>query len=183
MIRNQCVECGGEGVEPGETSLEVAVPAGVSSGDYITVRGKGSVGRRGGRRGDVYVVIEVEEDSRFVRDGADIYYELPITYGQAALGDRVEVPTVTGSAQVTIPRGTQSGTVIRLRDKGLPRLQSSGQGDQLVRVVVWVPAELNAEQERLIRQLRRVETPAPESLEEDRDGGGFWNRVRQAFSA
>jgi molecular chaperone DnaJ len=183
LIRNQCGACGGEGVETGETSVEVAVPAGVSSGDYITVRGKGSVGRRGGRRGDVYVVIEVEEDPRFVRDGADVYFELPITYSQAVLGDRVDVPTVTGSAQVNIPRGTQSGTVIRLRDKGLPRLQASGQGDQLVRVVVWVPSELNAEQEALIRQLRRIETAAPETLEGDREAGGFWNRVRQAFSA
>jgi molecular chaperone DnaJ len=131
----------------------------------------------------VYVVIEVEEDPRFVRDGADVYFELPITYSQAVLGDRVDVPTVTGSAQVNIPRGTQSGTVIRLRDKGLPRLQASGQGDQLVRVVVWVPSELNAEQEALIRQLRRIETAAPETLEGDREAGGFWNRVRQAFSA
>lgn len=183
VIRNRCDGCGGEGVETGEASVDVTIPAGVSTGDYITVRGKGSVGRRGGRRGDVYVVIEVEEDPRFVRDGADVYYELPVTYGQAALGDKVEVPTVTGTAQVNIPRGTQSGTVIRLRDRGLPRLQQPGHGDQLVRVVVWVPTELSAEQEKLVRQLRRIETAAPETLEGDRDAGGFWNRVRQAFSA
>jgi molecular chaperone DnaJ len=183
LIRNRCSACSGEGVEAGETSLDVTVPAGVSSGDYITVRGQGSVGRRGGRRGDVYVVIEVADDPRFAREGADIYYELPITYGQAALGDRVEVPTVTGTAQVNIPRGTQSGTVIRLRDAGLPRLQSSGHGDQLVRVVVWVPTELSAEQEKLIRQLRRIETAAPESMEGAADAGGFWNRIRQAFTA
>jgi molecular chaperone DnaJ len=182
VIRDRCAACGGEGVEQGESSLDVTIPAGVSTGDYITVRGQGSVGRRGGRRGDVYVVIEVEEDERFARDGADIYYELPVTYGQAALGDKVEVPTVTGTAQVNIPRGTQSGTVIRLRDRGLPRLQQSGHGDQLVRVVVWVPTDLSAEQEKLVRQLRRVETAAPETLE-DRDAGGFWSRVRQAFSA
>jgi molecular chaperone DnaJ len=141
------------------------------------------VGRRGGGRGDVYVVLEVEDDPRFLRDGADIYYELPVTYGQAVLGDKMEVPTVTGTADLTIPRGTQSGTVIRLREKGLPRLQATGRGDQLVRVVVWVPTELTAEQEKLIRQMRRVETAAPEHMEADRDAGGFWSRVRQKFSA
>jgi molecular chaperone DnaJ len=183
MVRDKCPACAGQGVAQGERSLEVQVPAGVSSGDYITLRGQGSVGRRGGVRGDVYVVIEVAEDPRFVRDGADIYFELPITYGQAVLGDRVEVPTVTGTADVAIPKGTQSGTVIRLRDKGLPRLQSAGHGDQLVRVVVWVPTELTTEQERLIRQLRKGETAAPEAMDEDREGGGFWRRVRQAFTA
>jgi molecular chaperone DnaJ len=183
VVRNRCDACGGEGVEAGEASLDVTVPAGVSTGDYITLRGQGSVGRRGGRRGDVYVVIEVAEDERFVRDGADVYYELPITYGQAALGDKVEVPTVTGTAQVSIPRGTQSGTVIRLREKGLPRLQATGHGDQLVRIVVWVPTDLSAEQEKLVRQLRRIETAAPETLEGDGEAGGFWNRVRQAFTA
>jgi molecular chaperone DnaJ len=183
VVRSQCGACGGQGVESGETSLDVTVPAGVSTGDYITVRGKGNVGRRGGLRGDVYVVIEVEEDPRFARDGADIYYQLPITYGQAVLGDRVEVPTVTGVAQVTVPKGTQSGTVIRLREQGLPRLQEAGRGDQLVRVVVWVPTELTADQEKLIRQLRRIEAEAPEAIDADRDSGGFWSRVRQAFSA
>jgi molecular chaperone DnaJ len=183
LVKNRCDGCGGEGVETGETSIDVTVPAGVSSGDYITVRGQGSVGRRGGRRGDVYVVIEVEEDPRFHREGADVYYELPITYGQAVLGDKVEVPTVTGTAHVSIPRGTQSGTIIRLRERGLPRLQASGHGDQLVRLVVWIPTDLSPEQEKLIRQLRRVETAAPESMEGDRDAGGFWTRVRQAFTA
>lgn len=183
VVKDRCASCGGEGVQSGETEVNVTVPAGVSSGDYITVRGQGSVGRRGGRRGDVYVVLEVEEDDRFVRDGADVYYELPVTYGQAVLGDKVEVPTVTGTAEITIPKGTQSGTIIQLRDRGLPRLQSSGRGDQLVRVVVWVPDQLTAEQEKLVRQLRRVETAAPETMEAHREAGGFWSRVRQAFSA
>jgi molecular chaperone DnaJ len=182
-VTSKCGSCGGQGVEAGETSVQVSVPAGVSSGDYITVRGQGNVGPRGGPRGDIYVVLEVQEDARFVREGADIFYELPITYSQAVLGDRVHVPTVTGTAEVTIPRGTQSGSVIRLREKGLPRLQSAGLGDQLVRVVVWVPAELTAEQEKLVRDLRKVEAAAPESMDEHREGNGFWQRVRQAFTA
>jgi molecular chaperone DnaJ len=183
VVRERCTVCGGEGLTSGETSVDITVPPGVSSGDYITVRGKGNTGRRGGGRGDVYVVLEVEEDPRFVRDGADLYYELPITYGQAVLGDRVAVPTVEGTADLTIPKGTQSGTILRLRERGLPRLQTAGRGDQLVRVVVWVPTDLTAEQEKLIRELRRVETSAPERMDQDRDGGGFWSRVRQAFTA
>lgn len=183
VIAEECEACHGRGVEAGQTELEVQVPAGVSSGDYITVRGRGSAGRRGGPRGDVYVVLEVEEDERFVREGADVYYELPVTYAQAVLGDEVEVPTVLGTATVEIPRGTQSGTMIRLRGEGLPRLQSAGTGDQLVRVVVWVPRELDAENEKLIRKLREIEEGAPESIDRGAEAGGFWNRVRQAFSA
>jgi molecular chaperone DnaJ len=182
-VTHKCGACRGQGFQEGEASIDVTVPPGVSSGDYVTVRGKGSVGRRGGGRGDVYVVLEVEEDPRFLRDGADLYYELPVTFGQAALGDKVEVPTVTGTAPLTIPAGTQSGTIIRLREKGLPRLQAAGHGDQLVRVVVWVPTHLTPEQEKLIRQMRRVEEAAPEQMQAEREDGGFWSRVRQAFSA
>ena len=183
VVEDKCRECGGQGVQPGETELDVQVPAGVSSGDYITLRGKGNTGRRGGPRGDVYVVLDVEEDPRFAREGADVLYELPITYSQAVLGDTVEVPTVLGSASISIPRGTQSGTIMQLRGEGLPRLQAQGRGDQLVRVVVWVPRDLSPEHEKLVRELRDVEAPAPEAMDREREGGGFWTRVRQAFTA
>lgn len=182
-IEARCDACNGRGTEPGEATLEVEVPAGVSSGDYITLRGKGGVGVRGGSRGDVYVVLDVQEDPRFVREGADLLYELPVTYAQAALGDRVEVPTVRGSVEIEIPRGTQSGTIIRIRNEGLPQLQSQGRGDQLVRVVVWVATDMGSEEERLVRRLREVGAPAPERVDPDREAGGFWSRVRQAFSA
>ena len=182
-VEAECRACNGRGTERGEAELEVEVPAGVSSGDYITLRAKGGVGVRGGVRGDVYVVLEVKDDPRFVRDGADLLLDLPITYAQAVLGDRVEVPTVRGSAEIEIPRGTQSGTVLRLRGEGLPQLQSHARGDQLVRVVVWVPTDVEGDQEKLIRKLRQVEDPAPERIESHREAGGFWSRVRQAFSA
>ncbi len=183
VVEQPCGACGGQGVSRGETTLEVDVPAGVSSGDYITLRGKGSAGRRNGPRGDVYVVIEVEEDHRFAREGADLYYELPVTYAQAVLGDRVEVPTVLGSTEIHIPGGTQSGTMIRVRGEGLPRLQAAGHGDLLVRIVVWIPKDPGAEEEKLIRELRSVESAAPESVEKPGEAGGFWSRVRQAFTA
>jgi molecular chaperone DnaJ len=183
VVENRCGECNGAGAQPGETEIQVEVPAGVSSGDYITMRGRGSVGRRSGPRGDVYVVLEVQEDERFVRDGTHLYYELPVTYSQAVLGDRVTVPTVLGTAEVEIPAGTQSGTLLRLRGEGLPRLKGGGRGDQLVRVVVWIPQRVGGEHEKLIRKLREVEDPAPETIDRDDGGGGFWSRVRQAFSA
>jgi molecular chaperone DnaJ len=182
VIEDKCGQCAGTGTTEGETELEVQVPAGVSSGDYITLRGQGNIGRRGGRRGDVYVVLEVEEDERFVREGADLYYELPITYAQAVLGDTVEVPTILGSEELEIPKGTQSGTILRLRAKGLPHLQAAGRGDQLVRVAVWVPDRVDGEHEELLRRLRELEGPAPDALDRD-ESGGFWSKVRQAFSA
>ena len=183
VVESRCAACEGAGLQAGATEIRVEVPAGVSSGDYITLRGKGNAGRRGGPRGDVYVVLEVQEDERFAREGADLFYELPVTYAQAVLGDSVEVPTVLGTATVEIPEGTQSGTVIRLRGEGLPRLQAAGRGDQLVRVVVWIPRDVKGEHERLVRQLREVEDPAPESIDRGGEGTGFWSRVRQAFSA
>ena len=182
VIEDKCRSCAGTGTEAGEAEIEVQVPAGVSSGDYITVKGKGSVGRRGGRRGDVYVVLDVQEDERFVREGADLYYELPVTYAQAVLGATVEVPTILGSEELEIPKGTQSGTMLKLRARGLPHLQAAGRGDQLVRVVVWVPDRVDGEHEELLRRLRELEGPAPETIERD-DAGGFWSKVRQAFSA
>jgi molecular chaperone DnaJ len=183
VVENRCAACEGVGLQSGETEVRVEIPAGVSSGDYITLRGKGNSGRRGGPRGDVYVVLDVQDDERFAREGADLFYELPVTYAQAVLGDSVEVPTVLGTATVEIPRGTQSGTILRLRGEGLPRLQATGRGDQLVRVVVWIPRDLQGEQEKLVRRLREVEEPAPDSIDRGGEGAGFWSRVRQAFSA
>lgn len=182
VIEHPCGRCTGAGTVQGETELEVQVPAGVSSGDYITLRGQGSTGRRGGGRGDVYVVLEVQEHERFVREGADLYYELPITYAQAVLGGKMTVPTILGSEELEIPKGTQSGTVLRLRARGLPHLQAAGRGDQLVRIVVWVPDRVDGEHEELLERLQELEGPAPEAIDR-RDTGGFWSKVRQAFSA
>ena len=127
-IADPCNACDGRGLEAAEKRIEVDVPAGVSTGDYLTLRGHGNAGPRGGPRGDVLVVLEVAEDPRFVRDGADLVHERPITFAQAALGDTVEVPTVTGTAEVRVAPGTQSGFVARLRGKGLPHLRGAGKG-------------------------------------------------------
>jgi molecular chaperone DnaJ len=181
-IEEICELCSGRGVQPGEKTIEVEVPAGVSSGDYLTLRGQGNAGPRGAARGDILVVMEVEEDERFIRDGNDLIFDLPITFTQAALGSEVEIPTVGGSARLKIPAGIQSGKMLRMRGKGLPHLQGAGRGDMIVRVIVWVPTELTAEQTALLQKLAKIESKAPSEIEKD-DGRGFWSKVKEAFGA
>jgi molecular chaperone DnaJ len=159
----------------------VEIPAGVSSDNYLTLRGMGNAGPRSGPRGDVLVVIEVEDDPRFIRDGSDLVYDLPVSFSQAALGLEVDVPTVYGSEKVRIPGGAQSGDVLTLRGKGLPHLGGGGRGDEHVRIHVWTPTELSPEQQELFRRLAEVEGPAPaRGLNGQK---GFWERVKDAFAA
>ncbi len=178
-ITRPCEPCEGRGVQVAERKLEVEVPPGVSTGDYLTLRGQGNAAPRGGMRGDVLVVLEVEDDERFIRDGAHLVHDLRVTFSQAALGAEVEVPTVGGSTRIRIAPGTQTGQLMRLRGKGLPELRGGGRGDLVVRVTVWTPTNMNAEQERVMRELGHVESPVPTQREgEER---GFWSRVKEAF--
>jgi UDP:flavonoid glycosyltransferase YjiC (YdhE family) len=128
------------------------------------------------------MLLEVEEDPRFIRDGADLIHELPVTFSQAALGTEIEVPTVDGTARVKIPAGTQSGKVLRLRGRGLPHLQRSGRGDQIVRIIVWTPTNLTPEQTALFERLAEVEGTPPREIEAE-ESGGLWSKLRGAFSA
>ena len=180
-IATPCPECAGGGVKRTEREIEVEVPAGVSTGDYITMRGQGNAGGDGAAAGDLIVVMDVEEDPSFVRDGSDLIHDLAVTFSQAALGADIEVPTVDGTATVTVPAGSQSGRTIRLRGRGLPHLRGGGRGDQVVRVTVWTPTHLSDEQERLLRELASVETPPPSGVEAHREGG-FWSKVKEAFT-
>jgi molecular chaperone DnaJ len=182
QITDPCTKCGGDGRQRVQRSVDVEIPAGVSSDNYLTLRGQGNVGPRGGPRGDILVVLEVEEDARFIREGDDLIHTLQVSFSQAALGTAVEVPTVYGPELLTIPAGSQGGDVLTLRGKGLPRLGGGGRGDQHVRVHVWTPTELSPEQESLFRQLAELEGAPPH--ENGRfQRGGFWNRVREAFTA
>ena len=181
-IATPCTACSGSGVKRTEREIEVDVPAGVSSGDYITMRGQGNAGPAGATNGDLIVVMDVKEDHRFTRDGADLVHEHAITFSQAALGAEVEVPTVDGTAKLTIPAGTQSGKMLRLRGRGLPHLRGGGRGDQIVRVLVWTPSRLDEAQERLLRQLAEIESPPPANTETAQREGGFWSKVKEAFS-
>ena len=181
VIEQPCPKCRGEGRARSECEVDVEVPPGVTSENFITLRGQGNAGPRGGRRGDIIVMLDVEENPRLVREGADLRYELPITFAQAALGTEVDVPTVVGSVRVTIPAGIQSGEVVRLKGRGLPELNTHRVGDQLVEVLVWTPEDLTEEQEHMLKALRDVEDPAPERI--DRLGReSFWSRVKEAFT-
>jgi molecular chaperone DnaJ len=182
QVTDPCTTCAGEGRQRVQRSVDVEIPAGVSSDNYLTLRGQGNVGPRGGPRGDILVVLEVGEDPRFMREGDDLIHTLQISFSQAALGTAVEVPTVYGPELLTIPEGSQAGDVLTLRGKGLPRLGGGGKGDQHVRVHVWTPTELNSEQEALFRRLGELEGAPPQ--ENGRfQRASFWNRVREAFTA
>jgi molecular chaperone DnaJ len=179
-IAEACKQCGGRGVDSREKKVEVEVPPGVSTGDYVTLRAQGNAGQRGGARGDVVVVLEIEEDPRFVREGPDLLHELFVTFTQAALGAEVEVPTVTGTAAVKIGAGTQSGHMLRMRGKGLPQLRGGSRGDLIVRVNVWTPTDLSDEQERLLRQLAAIESDLPAEPRREHDRG-LWSKIKEAF--
>jgi len=180
-IEEVCPGCRGESRLREERELDVEVPAGVSSENFLTLRGQGNAGPRGGPRGDIIVLLEVEDDPRFKRDGELLLFELPITFSQAALGDVVEVPTVEGTVRLTIPSGIQTGEVLRLRGQGLPGLHGRGRGDQLVRVRIWTPQKLSREQERILQEFKEMEEPPPEDAVGGEDRG-FWSKVREAFS-
>jgi molecular chaperone DnaJ len=181
IIEKPCSACSGEGRTRNEKEIDIEVPAGVTSENFLTLRGKGSAGPRGGPRGDLVVLLEIQEDARFVREGSDLVHELPVTFAQAALGDEIEVPTIEGAARVKVPAGIQSGEMLTLKGLGLPELNGSVRGDQVVRIVVWTPDELTPEQEGLMRKLRAIETPAPAQIRL-RTQKGFWSRVKEAFT-
>ena len=177
MIASPCKSCRGEGRQRGEHAIEIKVPAGVSTGQYMHLRGVGNSGVRGGLRGDVIVVFDVVEDDRFERDGEDLYCEVLVTYAQVVLGADVDAPGVTGPLSLRVPAGTQSGQVFVLRGRGLPRVNASGVGDLHVRVQVWTPQALAKEEERLIEKLNEVQEKPPEKREK-----GFWAKMKEAIT-
>jgi molecular chaperone DnaJ len=174
-IRDLCEECRGDGRTRREKTVTIDIPPGVSSNNYLTLRGEGQVGPRGGPPGDLVVVLEVENDQRFERQGDDLLYELPVSFSQAALGAEFDVPAPSGKVTVRVPAGTQSGAVVTIGGKGLPALNSAHVGDLHVRVHVWTPPRLSREMEDLFRRLREVEGEPPNA------GKGFWDRMKEAW--
>src|SRR6266545_4252470 len=167
---------GGDGRVKTEKTVQIDVPAGVADHHYLTLRGQGVPGPRNGPPGDLIAVLDIKEDPRFERRGDDLVYDLPLSFAQAALGAEVEVPTPYGRATLRIQPGTQTGTVYRLRGKGLPRLGEGGHGDLHVRTHVWTPTKLTAEQRRVLEQLADVESAPPSA-----EGGGrrFWEELKR----
>jgi molecular chaperone DnaJ len=165
IVRERCHDCAGEGVVRGTETVSVRIPPGVASGNYITVRGGGDAMGRGGRSGDLFVVIEEEEEDRFARHGNDVLVELPLTYTQLALGTKLEVPTLEGKVLLKVPPGTPSHKIFRLKGKGIPRLDGRGRGDQLVRVVAWVPERVSKKEEDLLKELEKSLSTRPPRVE------------------
>ncbi len=182
VIKEKCHNCTGEGRERKETTIKVKIPAGVSTGNYIPLRGEGDAGIRGGGSGDLIVLIEEQEHKHFVREEDDIHYDLTISITDAVLGIEVEVPALGGNVMLKIESGTQPGKILRLRDKGIKHLNHSGRGDQLVHINVYIPNKLNSEEKEIFKKLSKSERIKAKSKSGENRSKGFFNKVKESFS-
>ena len=174
VIKTPCKDCNGAGRVEREKQMEVKIPAGVETGSRLRVQGEGEAGTQGGPSGDLYVVIHVAEHEQFERQGNNLYEAVPITFTQAALGAELMVKTLDGEEKLKVPMGTQTGTVFRLKGKGMPQLGGRGKGDLFVSVSVITPTSLTREQRRLLEQLAEVES-------KDLEDKGLVDKVRDIF--
>lgn len=155
IVESPCPKCSGKGSTRKVKTIEVDIPAGIDDGQMIKLSGQGEIGIKGGPRGDIYLIVNIAPHPLFTREGNDIHFEMPITFVQAALGDEIEVPTLDGKVKYKVPEGTQTGTVFRLREKGIPRLRGNSRGDQYVKIVVDVPKKLNETQKDILREFAK----------------------------
>lgn len=175
-ISDPCPECRGDGRVVGDTEITVEVPAGIEDGQRLRLTGRGPVGPRGGPRGDVYVDVTVEPDPRFERDGDDLHTGVSVPFTMATLGGATSVETLDEPYEVSIAAGTQPGTVVCARGRGLPPLRGRRKGDLYVHLTVEVPDDLDEEQEELLRRLAELRG---EPVDPER--AGFVDRVKSAF--
>ncbi len=176
VISSPCTTCSGSGRVEEQATISVKIPAGVSEGNYIPLRGEGNAGMRGGESGDLMVMIEEKPHERFVRHGGDIITEVPITFAMAALGGDIDIETLEGHVKLKIPAGTQSGKMLKLRGQGLGHLRSSGRGDLLVKVSLWTPTSLTDEQRSLYEKLHRIEGEVPSKVSKS-----IFERLRESL--
>ncbi len=176
VITEACKTCRGRKRVERDRTLSVKIPGGVETGTTIRLSGEGELGMYGGPPGDLYVYLTVEEHALFGREGQNVICTVPITFVQAALGDEIEVPTLTGSTKLKIPAGTQPGHIFRLKGKGFPYLRGSGHGDQVCRIMVEVPTKLTQKQKELLQEFNRMngEHSIPITT-------GFFDKVKEIF--
>ncbi len=152
LIHQPCPDCRGTGAVRKRKTIKINIPAGIDHGQTISLRGQGNAGRNGGPAGDLLITVMVQPHELFRRDGVDVFCEAPITFAQAVLGAELEIPTIDGKVKYSIPEGTQTGTVFRLKGKGIPVLNGRGRGDQYVTVTIETPRNLNKEQKEALRR-------------------------------
>ncbi|SQH77909.1 chaperone Hsp40, co-chaperone with DnaK [Shewanella benthica] len=179
IIKDLCNKCHGEGRVEKSKILSVKIPAGVDNGDRIRLSGEGEAGEYGAHPGDLYVQVSVREHSIFVRDGNNLYCEVPISFGKAALGGGIEVPTLDGKVNLKIPAETQTGRMFRMRGKGVKSVRSHAVGDLLCKVVMETPVKLNERQKEMLREFD--ETLADASKKHSPKAEGFFDGVKKFF--
>ncbi len=152
VVKERCTKCSGKGKIRRTKTINVKIPAGIDHGQVLTVRGEGNHGANGGPAGDVYLVVTVKPHKLFTREGYDVHCTIPISFVDATLGAEIEVPTLNGTAKIKVPEGTQTGTKFRLRGEGIKKLRMPGNGDQIVKITVEVPKNLNSQQKKLLKE-------------------------------
>jgi len=177
VIQNPCLKCGGDGRVDGHETVEVKIPAGVSEGRYMVLRGLGDVGIRNAEAGNLAVIFTENADPVFTRHGRDLVVELPVHPHQLALGAKVEVPTLDGKVRMEVPEGVQSGKVLRLRGKGVVDVDHPKPGDLLVRLLVAIPTKLSTEERKAYETLAKTIGDVQPKVHK-----GFFEKVREAFS-
>ena len=176
-IDKPCTKCNGNGRTKKTSKITIRVPAGVDTGARLRSSGNGEAGIQGGRPGDLYCVLHVREHEIFERDGDDLLCEVPISFIQATLGSEIEVPTLNGKAKINVPTGTQSGTILRLREKGVKNIQGYGHGDLHIRVIVEVPTKLNSEQKMKLTEFSELCDDKVNPIR-----GSFFEKAKKFFS-
>lgn len=179
LITNKCKSCHGDGVVRAEDTISINIPAGVSEGMQLSVSGKGNAAPRGGINGDLIISIEEIPHAELQRDGNNLYYNCHINFADATLGTTVEIPTIDGKAKFKIEPGTQSGKILRLRNKGLPEINSYGRGDLLVDISVWTPQTLSADEKELLEKLRLSPNFIPGKEKKEKS---FFDRMKEYFN-
>lgn len=177
IIDKPCPTCRGAGQVRKTRNIKVNVPAGVDNGSRLRLAGEGEAGLRGGPPGDLYVYIHVKPHRIFKREGDDLICEIPISFIQAALGDEFEVPTLDGKAKLKVPEGTQTGTVFRMKGKGIPHINGYGQGDQHVRVKVVTPIKINERQKELLKEFSSIDSERQHAAGDK----SFFEKMKDAF--
>ena len=174
IIKSPCKKCRGAGRVEKEKTIEIKIPAGVETGSRLRVTAEGEAGVNGGPSGDLFIVLHVKEHDQFERQGANLYSAVPVTFAQAALGADIKVKTLDGEEDLKVPAGTQTGTVFRVKGKGMPNLAARGHGDLFVAVTLVTPKTLTKEQRKLLEQLAEIE-------DVDFSDESFIDKVRNIF--